>query len=59
MDMTYYIAAFCLYISIMFFVGTIYLIESDMNKFNWKKLLLDVIKVIVGGLAGWLTAGSV
>lgn len=27
------------------------------KKFDWKKLLLDVVKVIIGALGGWFGAG--
>lgn len=29
----------------------------EKNKFNWKKLLTDVIKVVIGAVTGWLGAG--
>lgn len=31
-----------------------YIHTSNMKKFNWKSLLLDIIKVLGGALAGWL-----
>lgn len=29
-----------------------------MKNFNWRKLLLDILKVLVGAAAGWLGAGA-
>ena len=29
------------------------------NKMNWKKLLIDVLKVVVGAVAGWLGNGLI
>lgn len=28
-----------------------------MGRINWKKLVIDVIKVVVGAIAGWLGTG--
>lgn len=30
-----------------------------LQQWNWKKLLIDVIKVVVGAIAGWLGAGTI
>lgn len=30
---------------------------EEKSKFNWKKLIADIIKVALGALSGWLGAG--
>lgn len=30
-----------------------------MKKFNWKKLLIDIVKIAIGALTGWLGAGTI
>ena len=51
--MKYYLTILMAYVILMLIIK-----PNVMNKFNWKKLLLDVLKVVAGALAGWLGAGQ-
>lgn len=31
--------------------------NGDTKKFNWRKLILDIIKVAIGAAAGWFGTG--
>ncbi len=33
--------------------------QEQNRKFDWKELLLDVLKLAIGAAAGWLGAGTV
>lgn len=47
MEAKLYIQALILYFTLMAVVP---------KKFDWKKVLLDVIKVLLGALGGWLAS---
>ncbi len=32
---------------------------KEKPKFNWKKLIGDLIKVAIGAIAGWLGTGNI
>lgn len=53
----YYTVAFIY--AILVIINLLIIPKSMFNQFNWKKLLIDLVKVAVGAIAGWLGAGTI